>query len=409
MEHKIECPRCHHEFDVSEVISHQVEENLKAQYDQKINDAMSQLTKEKESVEKLKAEQEQIIKAKIESELSSEKRKLEAEIQKKIREEESSRLELIQKELSEKSEQLKEFHKNSAELEKIKRQLQEVSLKAEADAEKRLNEKLNEERERITKLEQERNELKIKELQKKLEDQMELTEQMKRKQEQGSMQLQGEVQELAIEEWLMQNFPLDEIVEIKKGQRGGDCLQVIHTNTRQNCGKIYYESKRTKDFHQSWIQKFKDDIQAEGADIGVLITSTMPAGMERMGIYQGIWVCTFEEFKALCFVLRDSILRVNQAMLSQENKGDKMQMLYEYLTGNQFRLQIEAIVEAFKSMQDGLNKEKVAMNKIWKEREKQIEKVMMNTVDLYGSVKGIAGAAVQEIPQLSLPEYEEEN
>jgi hypothetical protein len=226
---------------------------------------------------------------------------------------------------------------------------------------------------------------------------------MKRKQEQGSMQLQGEVQELAIEEWLQAQFPLDSIEEIKKGARGGDCIQTVNTFSQQNCGKIYYESKRTKDFQGSWIEKFKADMREKGADIGVLVTEAMPSDMQRMGLRDGVWVCSYEEFKGLCGVLRESIIQVSSAIGSQVNKGDKMQLLYEYLTSNSFRMQVEAIVEGFSSMKSALESEKRAMQRIWKEREKQIEKVINNTIDMHASIRGIAGNAIQAVKALELP------
>jgi hypothetical protein len=245
--------------------------------------------------------------------------------------------------------------------------------------------------------------LAIRELQKQLEDQKKLTEEMKRKQEQGSMQLQGEVQELAIEEWLTANFPLDTIEEIKKGARGGDCIQTVNTRTRQNCGTIYYESKRTKDFQPSWIEKFKGDIRERGSNIGVLVTDVLPSDMDRMGLKDGIWICTYDEFKGLCKVLREALIQISNATVSQENKGDKMSLLYDFLTSNTFRLQIEAIVEGFTQMQADLDSEKRAMQRIWKMREKQLEKVITNTIDMHGSIKGIAGSAIQDIKQLNMP------
>ena len=226
---------------------------------------------------------------------------------------------------------------------------------------------------------------------------------MQRKQELGSMQLQGEVQELAIEEWLAAQFPLDTIDEIKKGARGGDCIQIVNTRTRQNCGTIYYESKRTKDFQPSWIEKFKADIRERGAHIGVLVTEVMPSEMDRMGLKDGVWICNYEEFKGLCAVLRESIIQISTAVGSQENRGDKIHMLYDYLTGNTFRMQVEAIVEGFSQMKTDLESEKRSMQRIWKQRDKQIEKVMINTVEMHGSIKGIAGNAVQSVKALELP------
>lgn len=221
------------------------------------------------------------------------------------------------------------------------------------------------------------------------------------------MQLQGEVQELAIEEWLASHFPLDTIEEIRKGVRGGDCIQTVHTRNQQNCGTIYYESKRTKDFQPSWIEKFKADIRDKGANVGVLVTEVMPSDMERMGLKDGIWICTFDEFKGLCTVLRESIIQLSTALVSQENRGDKMHLLYDFLTSNTFRMQVEAIVEGFSQMKADLESEKRSMQRIWKQREKQIEKVITNTIDMYGSIKGIAGNAVQDVKALELPGADE--
>ncbi len=216
------------------------------------------------------------------------------------------------------------------------------------------------------------------------------------------MQLQGEVQELAIENYLRDAYPTDIIENIKTGARGADVLQVVRNSRGQECGKIYYESKRTKDFQQSWLPKFKEDMRASSADIGILVTDVLPKGMSRFDQIDGIWICTFTEFKAMSLLMRDSLLRIQEKVVSQENKGDKMVMLYDYLSSNEFRAHIEAIVEGFTAMRDNLEKEKKMMFKSWKEREKQIDKVIENTTGMYGSIKGIAGGAVKEIKQLDM-------
>jgi len=224
---------------------------------------------------------------------------------------------------------------------------------------------------------------------------------MKRKQEQGSQQLQGEVQELAIEEWLETNFPLDSIDEIKKGANGADCLQVINTREQTNCGTIYYESKNAKSFKPAWVSKFKDDMRKKNVNIGVIVTKVLPNGMERMGmIEKNLWVCTFQEFKGLSTALRQSIVLVGSATITQVNKGDKMSLLYDYLTSPEFRMQLEAIKDAFMEMQVDLNKEQRATQTRWSRRQKQIDKVMINTTGMYGSLRGIAGSSVPLIEAL---------
>lgn len=407
---KINCPKCGEEIDVNDILYHQVDGQLKKQYEenlakekQKYDAQASMLAVEKEKLEDDKNHQQEQIAKQVSEEVKQKEIALKKKFKTEAEEEQSGALNSLREELDEKSNKIKELNKTAVELEKIKREKNELEASIKAESAKELNQKLSEEKEKIQKEESDKNELKVKELVKQLEDQKKLTEEMKRKQEQGSMQTQGEVQELAIEEWLAEKFPLDVIQEIKKGERGADCLQIVHTRSHQNCGTIYYESKRTKAFQPSWIEKFKSDIREKNANIGVLITEVMPADMDRLGMKDGIWICSFDEFKGLCTVLRESIIQISTALITQENKGDKMGMLYDFLTSNEFRLQMEAIVEGFTQMKTDLESEQRSMRSMWKKREKQIEKVLHNTTDMYGSIKGIAGNAVQSVSLLELP------
>lgn len=410
-DNQIKCPNCGTSIDVQNILSHQLEEELKKKYNAQLTEEKKKYEKEseqlaqaKEAFELKKQKENELFQERLDSKLKEERKQLEEKLNKKIKEEQADRIAAMEKELSEKSLQVNELNKTKAEMEKLKREKLELKESIEAESQKKLNQLLLEEKDKIRKIEEEKNELRFKEMQKQLEDQKRLTEEMKRKQEQGSMQLQGEVMELAIEEWLASQFPLDTIEEIKKGARGGDCIQIVNTRTHQNCGSIYYESKRTKEFQPNWIEKFKGDIRVKGASIGVLVTDAMPADMSRLGLKDGIWICSFEEFKGLCAVLRESIVQLSNAVMSQENKGDKMHMLYDYLTGNTFRMQVEAIVEGFTTMRVDLESEKRAMQAIWKKREKQIDKVTVNTIDMHASIKGIAGSAIQSVNLLELPE-----
>jgi hypothetical protein len=414
-ETQIKCPNCGTSIDVQDILSHQLEEEIKQKYQSQIAEEKKKyaaefegLNKAKEEFEKKKKQENELFQERLETQLKQEKKAIEEKVKAKLKEEQSEQFDALQKELNEKSEQIKELNRTKVEIEKLKREKAELKEAIEAESQKKLNEILIAEKEKIRKSEEDKNELRFKEMQMQLEAQKKLTEEMRRKQDQGSMQMQGEVQELAIEEWLAVKFPLDTIEEIKKGARGGDCIQIVHTRTEQNCGTIYYESKRTKDFQPSWIEKFKADIREKGANIGVLITEVMPSDMDRLGLKDGIWICNYEEFKGLCAVLRESIIQVSTAISTQENKGDKMDMLYDFLTSSTFRMEIEAIVEGFTSMKIALDSEKRAMQRIWKEREKQIEKVVTNTIDMYGSIKGIAGNAIQSVKALELPESDME-
>jgi hypothetical protein len=366
------------------------------------------LKNEKEAFEKKKQKENELFQERLNAKLNEEKKFLEASLKNKIEKEKMDEFLLLQTELNEKSEQLKELNKSKAEIEKLKREKDELKSSIEAEAQKALNETLSIEKDKIKRAEQEKNELVMKELQKQLEDQKKLTEEMMRKQEQGSMQLQGEIQELAIEEWLRSNFPLDTIDEVKKGARGADCKQIVNTKSKEGCGCIYYESKRTKDFGKGWIEKFKNDIREHGANIGIFVTDTMPAGMERMGLRDGVWICSYEEFKGLCHVIREHIIALDLALSSQENKGDKMVLLYDYLTSNEFKLQVEGIIEGYTQMKIDLETERRSIMGHWKKREKQLQKVLNNTNFMYNSLRGIAGNAIQTIKVLELPEYIEE-
>lgn len=405
----IKCPNCGTSIDVNDILKHQLEDKIRTEYQQKASEQAKEIVAKNEALEKAKAEFE--AKKKQENELFAERleqakkiseKEIAEKLKKKLEEESKDRVTEMEKELSEKSEKLRELSKMEGEVAKLQREKLEMKEAIEAAAQKQLNETLTLEREKIRKQEDEKNELKFAALQKQLKDQIKLTEEMKRKQEQGSMQLQGEVMELAIEEWLASQFPLDTIDEIKKGANGADCLQIVNTRELQNCGTIYYESKRTKAFQPTWIEKFKNDIREKNANLGVLVTEVLPNGMERMGMKDGIWICTFEEFKGLSAVLRETIIRVSQAVQNQENKGDKMAMLYDFLTSNQFHLQMEGIVEGFTQMQEDLLKEKRAIQSIWKQREKQIDKVINNAINMHAAIRGIAGNAVQSIKALEL-------
>ena len=231
----------------------------------------------------------------------------------------------------------------------------------------------------------------MKEMEKQLEDQKKLVDEMKRKAEQGSMQMQGEVQELLLEDLLRGSFPFDMITEVGKGVRGADCIQTIRNQFGQECGKIVYESKRAQHFANDWIEKLKAEMRTQGADVAVIVTQAMPKDMEQFGEKNGVWICSFAEVRALAHILRDGIIKIYNASRSQENKGDKMHLLYAYLTGQEFAEQWKAIREGFLSMRMSIQKERDAMEKLWKAREKHLEKVLLNAAHIRGSIEGIAG------------------
>lgn len=403
----INCPKCGTEINVSEILYHQVEKQLKKDFDDKnakkdkdFQKKLDELQAEKDKLEKDKETIQQQIDSAVKTKLQSEKLKIEKSIGEKFKEETAEQIKSLQKELSEKSNQVKELNKTKAEIERLKREKDEIQDKVALEKEQEFSEKLKEERLKIKKQSDEASALKIKELEKQLEDQKDLAEEMKRKAEQGSMQLQGEIQELAIEEILTTLFPFDVISEVPKGVKGADVIQTVRNKTGINCGTILYESKRTKSFSQEWIKKLKADAVATKADICIIITEALPEGIENIGQKDGVWICSFNDFKGLVLVLRESLIKINDAYSSQTNKGEKMQMLYDYLTSNEFKLQISAIIEGFTDLHNSYTQEKRAMERIWKQREKQLEKVLLNTNHFIGSIQGIAGSSIPELKQI---------
>lgn len=403
----IKCPECGANINVNEVLYHQLEEQLKKDFDKKsakqekeIQNRLEEIQVEKEQIKKQKESIDELVSKGVQTKLKTEKDKLEKSLRVELQEETSDQIKTLQKELKQKSTQVKELNQTKAEIEKLKREKDELRDQVVLEKEKEFSNKLKIEREKIRKQSDEENTLKLKELEKKLEDQTKLAQEMKRKAEQGSTQLQGEIQELELENILRELHTNDEITEIKKGQRGADVLQLVKTPNGEECGKIYYESKRAKGFNDAWIKKLRDDNLEVKADILVIVTETMPEGADKYFFKDGVWICSFWEIKGLSLVLRYSILQVQAVTITQQGKDSKMEMLYSYLTSQEFRGQFEAIIEGFKSLQNGYSDEKLKMQKIWKEREKQLEKILSNAVNFYGSLKGIAGASIPEIKML---------
>ncbi|MDY0151574.1 MAG: DUF2130 domain-containing protein [Candidatus Cloacimonas sp.] len=477
---KIKCPKCGTEIDVNEILSHQIEDRIEKENEQKIQSLQDEfelkqkaLDDEKVSILKEKADIGAVVNKQVQQQLTTEKAKLNKELKEQLESEHSESMKLLKAELDAKTEQVKELNKSKSEIEKLKREKEELRdaiileqeqeynkkletekaqlqeavkkqlesnyadqlkvLKEELDAKseqvKELNKtkaeierltrekeelresiSLEKERELTVRIEKEKtriqtqveesNEMKFRELEKKLDDQKKLAEEMKRKAEQGSMQLQGEVQELAIEDILNNMFHFDEIKDVPKGVKGADVIHTVRNKQGSDCGVILYESKRTKAFNREWITKLKSDAVLVKADMCILVSEVLPDGVDKVGLIDGVWVCTYHDFKSLVLVIRENVIKISEAYASQTNSGEKMQMLYNYLTSNEFLLQIGAIVDGFNSLHKGYVQERNAMEKIWKQREKQLEKVLINTNHFIGSVKGIAGISVQTLPQI---------
>lgn len=389
---QINCPNCKTSFELSEAVS----EDFKRDNEQRLAAEKEKLRNEMLAYKKQKEEELR----KNNEVFEQQKLAIEAEAGKKAHEQFMAQLQSLQEDRNLKAQQLQEFEKRQLDLLREKADLEQQQKNFELELEKRFLEKRRELEETTVKREQEVFDLKMKEKETQMESLKKTIEELKRKSEQGSMQLQGEAQELLLEEMLQEHFPFDLVEEVGKGVEGADCMQIVRNSSGRECGKIIYESKRTKTWSNTWIDKLKTDRRNRSADVAILVTQTFPKDMDRFGEKEGVWICNFNEALGVAALVRNGIIKVFEAQKSQENKGDKMQLLYDYLTGNEFRGQMEAIVEGFMAMKLGIEKEKIQMAKLWKEREKQLEKVLINTSEMYGSVKGIAGASVGDIPLL---------
>ena len=395
----IKCPKCSFEFPIEDAVSEEYKKELREQMVNFKKQKEEELYKKEQEWKQQLQQQERELLLKNDLEKKQLQKDLEENLRKKIIGDYENQLTLLQQNNAQTEEKLKEARKKELEYYQKEQALKTREEELEIQMQKRMQqerEKLAEEIRRIeyqkTEARDTEHQLRMKELEKQLEDQKKLVDEMKRKAEQGSMQLQGEVQELALEELLQASFPFDVITEVGKGSRGADCIQAVRNNFGQECGKIIYESKRAQNFSVEWIEKLKKDMRSQGADIAVIVTRVMPKEMECFGLKDGVWICSFGEVKALASVLRDGVIRVYNSAASQQNKGDKMHLLYDYLISNEFAEQWSAIREGFQSMKMSIQRERDAMERLWKAREKQLEKVLLNAAHIRGSIEGIAGS-----------------
>ena len=394
----IKCPKCATDFPLEEAMSEEYKKDLREKmlvYKKEKEEEIEKNDKEwrQKMVDLEKTQQTLLLK-----EREKFKNDIESALRKSISSDYENKLQLLEKNSLDNEEKLKLARVKEMEFLKAESAMKTREAELEINIQRMLQLERAKISEEVKKFEQEKNEiketdylLKLKEKDKQLEDQKKLVEEMKRKADQGSMQLQGEVQELALEELLKASFPFDLIKEVGKGVKGADCIQIVRNNMGQECGTIIYESKRRQNFSTEWIEKLKKDMRNQKADIAVIVTSKMPKDMDCFGLREGVWICSFSEVKAMAGVLRDGVIRVYNSAKSHDNKGDKMTMLYDYLTSNEFSEKWTAMREGFKSIYDSIQKEKDVMEKIWAGRKKQLEKILYNSNDIKGSMEGISG------------------
>jgi len=401
----IVCPHCEKEIPLTEVLTHQISDSLKLEMEKDLRKKEDLLAKRKDELlakETVLKQTENDLDDKVQKLLQDREGELKAKAKKKAFAESAAEMKALQEELEEKAKKLAESQKIELDLRKKSREIDEREKGLELELEKKLQQQLESEKQKVVESIQAEHHLKNQEQEKKINDMKKLLEETKRKAEQGSMQTQGEVMELDLENTLMSAFRMDNIDPVPKGVRGADVVQTVNDSSMKKAGVILWELKNTKNWSPAWIQKLKDDQTSVSAEIAILVTEAMPPDTENFSMIDNIWVTKRALAIPLAMVLRDSLIDLKYARSSAVGMSEKMQVLYQYITGPEFRQKVEGIIDTFSGMKTQLDREKRAMTKLWKEREKQIDRVVENTSGMYGDFKGVIGAALKDIESLEL-------
>ena len=408
----ITCPNCKTEIKLTESLAAPLIEATRRGFEQRLAQKDADVAKREAEIknrEEALAKAKEAIDDQVAEKLKLERGKISADEAKKAKAAAATDLEQkareivdLQEVLKSREEKLAEAQNAQAELIKKQRELDDARRELELTVEKRVQEGLTEVRTLAKREAEEGLKLKVMEKDQTITSMQKTIEELKQKAEQGSQQLQGEVQELELENLLRAKFPFDTIEPVPKGEFGGDALQRVVSPSGQQCGTILWESKRTRNWSDGWLAKLREDQRTAKADISVLVSQALPKGVESFEVIDGVWVTSPRAALPVATVLRHTLLQVSMARQVSEGQQTKTEMVYQYLTGPRFRHRVEAIVEAFSSMQKDLTDEKKAMNRQWAKREVQLNNVLQSTAGMYGDLQGIAGKSLQEIEGLEL-------
>jgi len=406
------CPSCKTEIRLTESLAAPLLESTRHEYEKRLTQKDIDIAKREAGI---REREDAIVKARehldeqVDEKVRAERGRIAAEEARKAKVALQNDLDLQAKEitdlqevLSQRDAKLAEAQKTQADLLRKQRELDDAKREIDLTVEKRVHEGLSAIREQAKKEAEEGLKLKVFEKEQTIASMQKQIEELMRKADQGSQQLQGEVQELELESLLTVKFPLDTISPVPKGEHGGDALHHVVGLSGQHCGTILWETKRTKNWSDSWLSKLRDDQRISKAEIAVIVSHALPKGIETFELVEGVWVTHPRAIIPVAIALRHLLIEVNCARQASEGRQTKTEMIYQYLTGPRFRHRVEAIVESFSSMQEDLNKEKKAIIKQWAKREEQIDRVMQATVGMYGDLQGIAGRTLQEIEGLEL-------
>ncbi len=331
------------------------------------------------------------------------KKETEVKVRKDLEEKMGIEVQDLKRANLEKEKKIVEFREQELKLREERRKIEDEKKEMVLEVQRRVDEERKKTEEATFKKADEEHRLKDMEKEKVISDLKKALNEAQRKAQQGSQQTQGEVLELDLEETLKISFPQDLIEPVGKGIKGADIRQTVKSQSGVVCGVILWESKRTKDWHDDWITKLKEDLRAEGANVPIIVSEILPKESQNgMGVKEGVWVVSFSLVLPLAALLRKNLLDVTYQKVVSADKGKKADLLYEYITGHEFRQQLEALVEVYQEMQEEINTEKRAFEKIWKTREFQVKRMLNSTVNICGSMQGLIGSSMQQIKGLEL-------
>ncbi|MFY9268148.1 MAG: DUF2130 domain-containing protein [Candidatus Manganitrophaceae bacterium] len=418
------CPNCKTEIKLTESLAAPLIESTRKQFQQQLAQKDNDITKREQAMREkekqladAKNKLDEQVASQVEEQLKKDRTRIAEEEAKKAKlaaasdlEQKTRELADLQEVLKQRNEKLAEAQNAQAELIKKQRELDDAKRELELTVQKRVQEGLAATRQEAKKEAENELNLKVKEKEQTISAMQKQIEELKRKSEQGSQQLQGEVQEMELENLLRAKFPFDAIEPVPKGEYGGDVVQRVVGAGAQPSGTILWEAKRTKNWSDGWLTKLREDQRIARAEIAVLVSQVLPKGVETFEMVGGVWVTHPRAALPMAVILRQSLLEIAMVRQASEGQQTKTEMIYQYLTGPRFRQRVEAIVEAFSTMREDLDKERKAIMKQWAKREEQIDRVMQATVGMYGDLQGIAGKSIQEIEGLDLKalSFEEE-
>ena len=413
------CPNCKHELKLTESILAPLMEETRAQYEKRLSLKDEEIARREAAISERQAaiaRAEETLADEVTAQLKIEREKIAIEEGRKARlalgsdlDQKAKEISELQQVVAERNAKLEDAQKVQAELMKKHRELDDARRELDLTVEKKVQASLVEVRDKARQEAEEGLKLKVVEKEEQISSMQRQIEELRRRAEQGSQQLQGEAFEIELESVLRAKFPRDLIEPVPKGEFGGDVLHRIVGPTGQVCGTILWETKRTKNWSDTWLPKLREDQRTAKADIALIVSNALPKGVETFDQIDGVWVTEARCMIPVALALRQTLLELAGARQAQEGQQTKMELVYQYLTGPRFRHRIEAIVERFGDMQADLDRERKAMTRLWAKREEQIRGVIESTVGMYGDLQGIAGRAFQEIEALEVRLIESEN